>query len=225
MENRTYITQQELDRFLNYLKLSKLWNYYLIIYNLVMSQQPYIEFKKKEVKELLIPEDIPIPKDNPFKLTIRGVNKTLKEYQTRCGIRGVTFSTKLFSRRFIIKGEIFYGILEKQKISYKKGEEGYVYIAKHNHRDPEVSKLLTDKKVGISYDYIKRMESLTLGTVGIEVLKAWKMNKDIIKFMESKIHSKLKERKLIGEWFSDENNDLVELVDNMVMSFTPSEIK
>lgn len=225
MENRTYITQEELDRFLNYLKLSKLWNYYLIVYNLVMSQRPYVEFKKMGVKELLIPQDIPIPNSNPFNLTIRGVNKMLKEYQFKSGIEGVIFSTKLFSRRFTLKGEIFYGILEKQKISYSKGKEGYVYVAKHNHRNPEVSKLLTDKKVGISYDYMKRMEGLTLGTVGIEVLRAWKMDKDMIKFMESKIHSKLKERKLIGEWFSDEDNNLVEMVENIVLSFTPSEVK
>lgn len=92
-----------------------------------------------------------------------------------------------------VSGKIFYGILNTDKNSYKKTEEGYVYIVKHSHRNPEISKRLTDKKVGISFDYTRRINGLTLGTIGIEVIRAWKMSSHMARFMEKTIHNELKE--------------------------------
>ena len=34
--------------------------------------------------------------------------------------------------------------------------------------------------------------------------------------MEKKIHSVLNERNTIGEWFSDENEDLIKIVENIL---------
>lgn len=219
MVKRTYISQNELDRILDYLKLHEIWNYYLIIYNLVIHQKPYFELKGSD---LIIPDGIPVPKKNPLDYTIRAVNKQLKIYNGKVGIWDVVLTTKTFSRRFTIKGEIFYGVLEKHKNSYNKNDEGYVYIVKHSHRNPEISKQLTDKKIGISYDYTKRINSLTLGTIGVEVVKAWKMSRQMTQILERILHDELKEYRLVGEWFSDENNELVDKVEKLVLSYTPS---
>jgi hypothetical protein len=45
--------------------------------------------------------------------------------------------------------------------------------------------------------------------VGIEIVKLWKSNSSIVQFFEKEIHSRLRDRKLIGEWFSDEDDSLV----------------
>lgn len=225
MKKRTYISQSELDRFLNYLKVSGKWNYYIIIHNLVIQQIPYVKLRKLPMSKLLIPEDCPIPTENPCSLIIRTINKQLKIYQAKCGIRDANFTTKLFSRRFTVKGEIFYGVLEENKITYKNESEGYVYIIKHSHRNPEISKLLTDKKIGISHDYLKRIGSLTLGTVGVEIIKVWKVSSSIIRFIENMLHTTFRERNLVGEWFSDEDDKLVGMVEEMISSFVPHEVK
>lgn len=177
--------------------------------------------KKEDVSKLHFPLDTPIPKSNPFKMSIRGVNKSLKIHGRKCGISDISLTTKIFSRRFTLNGEIYYGTTIKDVKTYKKGEEGYIYVVRHSHRNPDVSKLLTDKKIGISYDYTKRLSSLTLGTVGIEIVKVWKMNSSLMKLLEKNIHEKLIERNLVGEWFSDEKNDLVDIVDNIIESHTP----
>jgi|688.fasta_scaffold302069_1 hypothetical protein len=219
MGKRTYISQDELDRILAYLKLNEIWNYYLIIYNLVISQKSYLELKGSD---LIIPEGIPVPKKNPLDFTIRAVNKQLKIYNGKVGIWDVVLTTKTFSRRFTVKGEIFYGVLEKHKNSYNKNDEGYVYIVKHSHRNPEISKLLTDKKIGISYDYTKRVNSLTLGTIGVEVVKSWKMSRHMTQILEKILHKELIKYNLIGEWFSDDDGELVNKVEKLVMSYTPT---
>jgi hypothetical protein len=220
MEKKTYLTQEELDKFLTYLKKIKKWKYYLIVYNLVLLKKTYKEMKKMDI---IIPEGIPDPNCNPFLMNIRSVNKALKIFQAQCGIRDIPFTTKLFSRRFLMDGKIYYGTFKEKKLSYSKEEYGFIYIVKHTHRNPEVSKLLTDKKIGISFDYRKRIQQLTLGTVGIEVVKMWKSNNSLIMKLEKDIHSKLKERNLIGEWFSDEDDQLVGIVSNIILSYTPSE--
>lgn len=219
MEKRTYINQSELERILSYLKVNKMWNYYLMIYNLVLTEKPFIKLKDYKIT---VPEGIPIPDKNPFNMTIRGVNKQLKTIQYKVGLGDVNLTTKIFSRRFTVKGEIFYGILDKHKISYDKNEDGYVYIVKHSHRNPEISKMLTDKKIGISYDYTKRINSLTLGTIGVEVIRAWKMSKHMTQYLEKVLHNEFNEYKLVGEWFSDYDNTLVDKVEKIVLSYTPT---
>ena len=187
-----------------------------------MGGKSYISFKRDGIKGVIIPEGIPIPNENPFNLLIRTVNKQLKIYQAKCGIRGVNFTTKIFQKRFSLRGEIFYGTYEKSKNKYKKEDgEGYLYIVRHTHRDNKINELFKDKKVGVSYDYIKRVEQLTLGTVGIEILKIWKMNKSVVNLAEKEIHKLLKERRLVGEWFSDEDGKLLEIVDEFISSYIP----
>jgi hypothetical protein len=97
-----------------------------------------------------------------------------------------------------------------------------VYIVKHSHRNPEISKLLTDKKIGISYDYTKRVNSLTLGTIGVEVVKSWKMSRHMTQILEKILHKELIKYNLIGEWFSDDDGELVNKVEKLVMSYTPT---
>lgn len=218
MSKRGYITQGELDKILTYLKVNEIWNYYLIIYNLVLTQKPFKNFKKSD---LVIPEGIPVPENNPFDSTIRGVNKQLKVYQYKLGLRDVNLTTKIFSRRFSVRGEIMYGILDRSKVSYNKDGDGFVYVVKHIHRNPEISKLLTDKKIGISYDFTRRINSLTLGTIGVEVIKSWKMSRKMTQYIERILHEEFKERRLVGEWFSDEDGELVNKVEKLISSYTP----
>ena len=219
MENKTYISQQDLDKFLSYLKLNKIWNYYLIVYNLAYSDKTYIELQKGDTSEIIVPEGIPYPKENPFSINICGVNSRLKIHQTLCGIRGLRFSTRLFRQKFIMNGEVFYGTVKKKRTTPMEIENCFVYILKHSHRDSNVSVLLKDKKVGISTDMNKRTKLLTLGPVGIEIVRLWKTTTKKAKLLEKNIHEKLSNRHLTGEWFSDETSDLVGIVESMVSEY------
>ena len=217
MKKRTYISQEELNIFLNFLKEKQIWNYYLIVYNLAHSNKTYIELKNSEISDLIIPDGIPIPNENPFKIAISGVSHRLKLHQTLCGIRNVNFCTSLFKKKFTINGEVYYGVLEEKRSKNRKINRGYIYVLKHTHRDPNVSKLLTDKKIGISYDIGKRTKLLTLGTVGIEVVKFWEMEYKNCQVLEKKIHEQFKNRNIIGEWFSDENDDIVKIIEKIIL--------
>jgi hypothetical protein len=216
MNDKTYVSQEKVDLFLSFLKSKELWGYYLIVYNLIHSQKTYVELQKGGLDNIIIPEGIPIPNKNPFLINICGVNTQLKIYQKQCGIMGVNFSTRLFKRKFSMGGEIFYGAVPQERNKNRKIDEGYVYIIKHVHRNPEVCKLLTDKKIGITYDIDKRSKQLTLGTVGVEIVKLWKSSSDIVQFFEKEIHSRLRDRNLIGEWFSDEDNSLIGIVEGII---------
>lgn len=97
MEKKTYISQEELDRIMSYIKLCEDWNYYIILHNLVVHQRHFNELKDTKP---IIPEGIPIPEKNPFEITIRAVNKRLKFYQYKLGLKDINLSTKIFSKRF-----------------------------------------------------------------------------------------------------------------------------
>lgn len=216
MDKKTYVSEEQVNLFLSFLKSKEHWNYYLIVYNLIHSKKTYIELQKGNLEDILVPDNIPIPNKNPFVINISGVSHQLKIYQAQCGILGVNFSTRLFKRKFLMNGGVYYGSLPQGKSVNRKLDEGYVYIVKHIHRNPEISKLLTDKKIGITYDIEKRTKQLTLGTVGIEVIKLWKTSNSLIQFFEKKIHEQLRDRNLIGEWFSDEDNNLVSIVEEII---------
>jgi hypothetical protein len=214
MEKRTYISQEELDKFLDFLKSKEIWNYYLIVYNLAYSNKTYKELNKVDISEILVPNGIPKPTINPFSINICGVNHQLKIYQTFCGIRDVVrFSTRLFRSKFIMDGKVYYGSIKKKRTSLREFDEYYIYLLKHCHRNPEISKLLTDKKIGITNNVEKRIKLLTLGPVEIEVVKLWKTTHSKAVLTEKKIHSKLSDRRLVGEWFSDEENNLINILD------------
>lgn len=217
MKKRTYISQEELNIFLNFLKEKQIWNYYLIVYNLVHLNKTYIELKNSEISDLIIPDGIPIPNENPFKIGVSGVSQRLKVHQTLCGIRDVNFSTRLFNKKFTMNGKVYYGVLKEKKTKNRKIDEGYIYILKHTHRDPNISKLLSDKKIGITYDIEKRTKLLTLGTIGIEVIKVWKIEYTKCRILEKKIHNHLKKQNIIGEWFSDENDDVIKIIEKIIL--------
>ena len=216
MEKKTYITQDDLDKFLLFLKSKSIWNYYLIVYNLAYSDKTYKELQISDISQIIIPEGIPHPNENPFLINICGVNTQLKIYQTFCGIRGLRFSTRLFRQKFFMDGQVFYGTLKKKRTSPTEFENCFIYILKHSHRDLRISQMFTDKKVGISTDMSKRTKLLTLGPVGIEVIKTWVTTPLKARMFEKRIHGKFKSRKIIGEWFSDENNDLIGIVENII---------
>ena len=216
MDIRSYITEDEVKKFLNYLKIKNKYNYYIIIYNLVYGNKSYKELQSCQVEDLLIPDEIPIPEKNPFLINITGVNTNLKTHQALCGIRGVNFSTRLFKQKFIMDGKLYCGSLKKSKNKNVIYKEGYLYIMKNTHINPKICKILKDKKIGITTDLNRRLKSLTLGPVGVDVIKLWKTNYSNVKLMEKKIHSVLNERNTIGEWFSDENEDLIKIVENIL---------
>jgi hypothetical protein len=173
-----------------------------------------VELKKGKLSEILVPNGIPKPTTNPFLIDICGVNFQLKLHQTFCGIRDVVkFSTRLFRAKFMMNGKVYYGSVKKKRTSLREFEEYYIYLLKHCHRNPEISKLLTDKKIGITNNVKKRIKLLTLGPVEIEVVKLWKTTHSKAVLMEKKIHSKLSDRRLVGEWFSDEENNLINILD------------
>lgn len=217
MKKRTYLYQEELDRLMDYLRVTKYYDYYFIIYNMTHLEKSYNELKKLSYNKLVFPSDIPVPTKNPFGLSIRGINKQLKIIQTRVGIREVVISTKLFSKKFFVGGIVCYGKLIENKNNYEHGEYGHIYMLKHCHRNPEVSKMLTDKKIGISIDYEKRVKGITLGPVGVEVIKTWKIPTRVMKKMERQIHKTFIDCNIVGEWFDDPNDILMERVDNLLM--------
>lgn len=225
MKKETYISQERVDLFLSYLKKKNLWNYYIIVYNLIHSKKTYVELQKGKFEDLIIPNDIPTPPKNPFLLNITGVNTQLKVYQFDCGIRDVNFSTRLFKTKFTFGGKIFYGKLPPQEKNKNRDIDNcYIYVFKYVHRNPDICKLLTDKKIGITYDVNKRTKQLTLGTVSIQIIKLWKASSKTIKFLEKEIHSVLRERNLIGEWFSDDDDTLINLVENIINHNVPKEV-
>lgn len=223
MEVREYITEEEFKRLLDYFKMNKLWKYYIIVYNLSLGGKTYDDLKKGGLDKIIIPEGIPIPKDNPFDLTIRTINKQIKIYQAKCGIRGVNISTKIFRKKFFMGGKVYFGLYEKEKGSYKRVEGvRYLYVIRHSHRDKNIDSLFTDKKIGISFDYGRRIKTLTLGPVGVEIISVWKMSRKMAELVEKEIHKILSDRRLVGEWFSDEDGQLLDIVRKLVFQYSPT---
>jgi|LakMenEpi03Aug12_release.lakeMendotaPanAssembly.Ray.scaffolds.fasta_scaffold340809_1 hypothetical protein len=216
MENKTYVSQVEVNKFLEFFKEKKIWNYYLIVYNLIHSEKPYKALKKSKLEDILVPEGIPHPTENPFSIDISGVSARLKIHQESAGIKGVNFSTRIFKKKFLMNGELYYGSLNQKRTKQIIQDEMYVYVLKHVHINSEISKILKDKKIGITSDIEKRMQQLTLGTVGVEIIKMWRTTSQMAKRLEKQLHIHFKERNLIGEWFSDEDESLVDSITKFI---------
>jgi hypothetical protein len=212
--DRSYITQKEVDILLTYLKENKKWDYYIIVYNLIHLQKTYVPMSKLSVNDLLIPDEIPIPDKSPFSLAITGVNQRLKVYLNECGIKDLNISSKFFSRKIIINNETVYGFIKQQKKTFDKNKDGFIYVLKYYHLQSEICKQLTDKKVGITYDLEKRVKNLTLGPIDVKVVKYWKMDYSLCMECEKILHNRLSDRRIIGEWFTDNDNSLIEIVEN-----------
>lgn len=93
----------------------------------------------------------------------------------------------------------------------------FVYIAEYQHKRgvnlQEVG--VTEKKIGKCECIIKREKSLnsTMGSIHTTIIAAWKpyagqTNKDI----ERALHTLFKDNKIRGEWYDDDDGDLVERI-------------
>jgi hypothetical protein len=154
-------------------------------------------------------------------MTIRGFNRVMKEHQRYMGMRHIVdFSTKLFNTRVVVESEEVYGYVEYKKASkiVKEKKDNYIYVLKHTHRDERVNKLLTDKKIGLTNNPYNRKSSLTLGPVGIECLKLWKVEISFIGKVEKLLLKKFEDKWIIGEWFKDEDDTLVREIEKEIMT-------
>ena len=212
MEKQKYLNQGHVDKILNYLKKTENWTYYYMIYNMVHTGLSFSQLKKKR-GDLLIPKGIPNPPKNPFTLHLRTVNKQLKIYFVYAGILDVSPSTFSFINKMTLDGQIFYGMSPRSKTQenkrVKKDGMGFIYLTKHRHINPIINNLLTDKKIGVSKNVKVRMNSLTLGPIDLEVLKVWELDLSYAYKLEKKIHKILHKRHLVGEWFEDSDNTLI----------------
>ena len=212
MEKLKHLNQGHVDKILNYLKKTENWTYYYMIYNMVHTGLSFSQLKKKR-GDLLIPKGIPEPPKNPFSLHIRTVNKQLKIYFVYAGIHDVLPSTFSFINKVTIDRQVFYGVsstaILQERTRVDREGMGFIYLVRHKHNNPIINNLLTDKKIGVSKNIESRMNGLTLGTIGLEVLKVWKLKLSQAYKLEKKIHRILHKRHLVGEWFEDSDNTLI----------------
>lgn len=127
-------------------------------------------------------------------------------------------------------------------VSPKKDDvDGYLYIAtyvdNHHHERPDGYRFrFFDKKIGVSYDVVNRMEKLTneikVGRknplkkgylthtpIKAKAIKCWKLGLENTYRIEFYLHKLLYNRKTQGEWFNDYNEDLVSIVENEIIKF------
>lgn len=235
MVKRTYITVDELNILLKYLKDNKLYHYYLIILCLTELNINYKELSKftwaklyialaKKPKVLAEIDEIRdiVNSKEPITLHIRSFNKTIKIIQRRCKLHHIkNFSTKLFSSKLNLDGDYVYGYVEyrNNRKLLSKEKENYIYVLEQTHRDKSIGNLLTDKKIGITHSLSNRIISLTLGPVGVKCIGLWKADNRLISKIEKTLHKKFKDRNIVGEWFEDSNNDLIHLVRKEIKTF------
>lgn len=233
-QKRTYITKEELNKVLTYLKDNKLYEYYLIVLclselsikfnylkDLTWDKTNILFSNKQDVLNELQTIRGKNNDDKIIKMTIRGFNKTIKKHQIKMGMNHIIdFSTKLFNTKIIIDSKEVYGYIEYKGSSkiLKERKDNYIYVLKHNHRNNTINNLLTDKKIGITNNPYNRKSTLTLGPVGIECLKLWKVDVCFIGKIEKLLHKKFEKRNVIGEWFEDENNSLITEIEKEIMT-------
>jgi hypothetical protein len=250
MNRRTYITKNELKIILDYCKQKELYRHYVILLCLtelsikykdledLTWDKAYILFahkqnivnelkmcrRKMEMKHKYINGH---SRNKVVQMTIRGFNKVMKLHQTHIGLRDIVdFSTKLFNTKIIVESEEVYGYVEYIKASkiVKEKRDNFIYVLRHNHRDERIVSLFTDNKIGITNNPYNRKSSLTLGPVGIECIKLWKVEISFIGKIEKLLHTKFSERRIIGEWFEDENNTIIADIEREIMTLRLLEI-
>jgi hypothetical protein len=119
-------------------------------------------------------------------------------------------------------------------------EDGFVYIATyfdihHNDRPKEFQFKFYDKKIGVANDVYNRMKVLTeeikIGRYNkikskkthtplmAKAIKCWRMDiKNAYRF-EYYIHRLFENRNTSGEWFTDYNEDILNIVNNEITKF------
>jgi hypothetical protein len=160
-------------------------------------------------------------KNNIVQYSLQYTNRKIKEYQRYAGIpKTVDMSTKIFySKMFLESGEVhgFIKYVRKNKLIDNQPKNNFLYVVRHKHRDERVNDLLTDKKIGITHDLNNRTKGLTLGPIEIECIKVWKVDISFIHKVERILHKKFENRKIIGEWFEDNDNTIIEKVEKEIM--------
>lgn len=245
MDRRTYITKDELNKVLKYLKDNELYRHYVItlclceltikfkdletltwdrLY-LILADRTELITEFKSLRELMLvtyKSTSGHDRSKVVQMTLRGYNRSMKEHQRYMGLRHIAeFSTKLFNTKMTMDSGEAYGYIEyrRSKNIDLDRKDNYIYVLKHTHRDEMISNQLTDKKIGITNNPRNRKMSLTLGPVGIECIKLWKVDVSFVGRIEKLLHTKFTYRKIIGEWFTDKDDDLIELIENEFETF------
>lgn len=237
---KTYITKNELKSLLDTLKSHKKYDFYIIIKCLTELNIGFKELEKmtwdklaivlsdrkdlyNELIELRDMSNIKrrtIKENYILQFSNQHFNRKIKLYQRYAGIpRTVSVSSKLFSSKIYLESGEAYGFIEyirKNKLTDIKPKNNFLYVVRHKHRDNRIDTLLTDKKIGITHDLNHRTKGLTLGPVQIECLKIWKVDFCFIHKVEKLLHKKFNDRKIIGEWFEDVDNDILEKIEKEI---------
>ena len=90
----------------------------------------------------------------------------------------------------------------------------YIYVGEFFHRNGKELNLL-EKKIGRTSDLTQRQFNLsrTKSPIGFTIVKAWDVGSgDNAKQVECQLHAILKHNQSYGEWYEDDDNDLVERV-------------
>ncbi len=175
----------------------------------------------KDVKEEIISlqNKLKIKSNMAIQITLHHFNRLIKQYGH---FGNILFTTKIFYNRLNLDGKIVYGYIEHNKAKkYALDKvDNFIYILRHTHRNEVVNNLLSDKKIGITNNIKSRKNSLTLGPVGIKCLALWKVEISFVGKLEKILQKTFIDRKIIGEWFTDKDNDLVDLVRKELLKFT-----
>jgi hypothetical protein len=92
-------------------------------------------------------------------------------------------------------------------------EKKILYIAKYTH---EIDTVGPVKKIGKTKNIIGRMKSLTLGIVNVVPVIAYIGDAPIIDNFERDLHKTLEDYNVIGEWYKDEDNFIIEFIHSQV---------
>jgi hypothetical protein len=236
---KTYITKDELKSLLNVIKKYKKYDFYIIIKCLTELNVGYKDLEKMTWDKLAIAlsdrkdlynelvelRDIVNSKRKSHKvnhivqISNRYFNQKIKEYQRYAGIsRGVNISSKIFGSRICLESGEVHGFIEyvrKNKLA-EQPKNNLLYVVRHKHRDDIVNERLKDKKIGITNDLNHRIKGLTLGPIEIECLKVWKIDFSFIHKVENILHKKFEDRKIIGEWFEDADNNIIKEIEKEI---------
>lgn len=233
---KTYITKDELNRIFLTLQQKGWYEVYIVVRCLNELNIGFRELQKMTWDKLRIQlahrkdvlDDLlstrdkcrGINNDMVVQFTLRHINDRLKECQRYAKIpRDIVLSTKIFSSKIYIDSGEVYGYIKyhkKNKLEENISKYQFLYVIKHKHRDERVNNLLTDKKIGITYNLNNRSKGLTLGPIDIECLKLYKVDVSFIHKIERILHKKFNDRNVIGEWFEDHKNDIVDKIDKEI---------
>jgi hypothetical protein len=92
-------------------------------------------------------------------------------------------------------------------------EEKLLYIAKYSH---EINGVGVIKKIGKTTNINGRMKNLTIGVVEVTPIVTYLGESSLIDKLETDLHNTLKEFKIKGEWFSDDDDIIIGFVENQV---------